>query len=231
MADLITTKATFPKSGGLAVADGAVSVNAGNGLHVNPSTGMVEVPVDTTAGLGYGSNGLEVEVDGSTIDFNSTGQLTALGGGLTPFTIADVGKTGVGSKIGRWTLYNPAYNDGLRRTVAGFVGEDWIYLIGTTLDKESGNITSSVLLNVSYDDPIKLPYINGMLVSRSPTKLTCVPVSYIAASSEASNTLLKATYSRNQALLMLSTYSTQPNWAPDNTLNFYCKLNILITVK
>ena len=81
MADLITTKATFPKSGGLAVADGAVSVNAGNGLHVNPSTGMVEVPVDTTAGLGYGSNGLEVEVDGSTINFNSAGQMTVLGGG------------------------------------------------------------------------------------------------------------------------------------------------------
>lgn len=81
MADLITTKATFPKSGGLAVADGAVSVNAGNGLHVNPSTGMVEVPVDTTAGLRYGSNGLEVEVDGSTIDFNSSGQMTVLGGG------------------------------------------------------------------------------------------------------------------------------------------------------
>ena len=81
MADLIATKATFPKAGGLAVADGAVSVNAGNGLHVNPSTGMVEVPVDTAAGLGYGSNGLEVEVDGSTINFNTSGQLTALGGG------------------------------------------------------------------------------------------------------------------------------------------------------
>ena len=81
MADLITTKAAFPKSGGLAVANGAVSVNAGNGLHVNPTTGMVEVPVDTTAGLGYGSNGLEVEVDDSTIGFNASGQLQALGGG------------------------------------------------------------------------------------------------------------------------------------------------------
>lgn len=57
------------------------TVKIGNGLHVNPSTGMVEVTVDTTAGLGYGSNGLEVEVDGSTIDFNASGQLTALGGG------------------------------------------------------------------------------------------------------------------------------------------------------
>lgn len=207
------------------------TVKIGNGLHVNPSTGMVEVPVDTTAGLGYGSDGLEVEVDGSTIDFNSAGQLTALGGGFTPFTIADVAATGTGSKIGRWTLYNPAYSDGLRRTVAGFVGEDWIYLIGTTLDKNTGNITSSVLVNVSYDDPIRIPYVNGMLVSRYPTKLTCVPVSYVTSSSQASNTLLKATYSSNQALLMLSTYNSPPNYAPDNALNFYCKLNILITLK
>lgn len=57
------------------------TVKIGNGLHVNPSTGTVEVPVDTTAGLGYGSNGLEVEADGSTIGFNASGQLTALGGG------------------------------------------------------------------------------------------------------------------------------------------------------
>lgn len=229
MADLIETKATFPKSGGLAVAGGAVSVNAGNGLRVNPSTGMVEVPVDTTAGLGYGSNGLEVEVDGSTIDFNSTGQLTALGGGVAPFTIVDVGKPGVGSKIGRWTLYNPAYNDGLRRTVAGFVGEDWIYLIGTTLDKDTGNISASALVNVSYDEPPGIPYVNGMIVSSYPVKLECVPVSYTASSSEAKNTLLKATYSTSQGLLMLSTYSSPPNFAPDNTINFYCKLNILIT--
>lgn len=187
------------------------------------------------AGGGSSSYVLPVAADdvlgGSTIDFNASGQLTALGGGLTPFTIADVGKTGVGSKIGRWTLYNPAYNDGLRRTVAGFVGEDWIYLIGTTLDNNIGNITSSVLVNVSYDDPIRIPYVNGMLVSRSPTKLTCVPVSYTASSSEVIDTLLKATYSSNQALLMLSTYNSTPNCAPDNELNFYCKLNILITVK
>lgn len=184
------------------------------------------------SGLAVASDGtLSAKVDDSTIGFNESGQLTALGGGLTPFTIADVGKTGVGSKIGRWTLYNPAYNDGLRRTVAGFVGEDWIYLIGTTLDKETGNITASELVNVSYDDPLRLPYVNGMLVSRSPTKLTCVPVSYTASSSQANTTLLKATYSRNQALLMLSTYNAPSNRAPDNALNSYCKLNILITVK
>ena len=219
-------------------ADANIAVNAHGYMkcdvdkaYVAEQIAGVEVPVDTTAGLGYGSNGLEVAVDGSTIDFNSAGQLTALGGGFTPFTIADVAATGTGSKIGRWTLYNPAYGNGLRRTVAGFVGEDWIYLIGTTLDKSAGNITASELVNVSYDDPIRVPYVNGMLVSRSPTILTCVPVSYVSSSSTAGNTLLEATYSSNQALLMLSTHGAPTNGAPDNELNFYCELNILITVK
>ncbi len=75
----VSTKLSFPKSGGLKTASGAVSVNAGNGLAVNPNTGMVEVPIDTAAGLGYGSNGLEVEVDDSTIGFNESGQLACLG--------------------------------------------------------------------------------------------------------------------------------------------------------
>lgn len=109
MADLITTKAAFPKSGGLAVANGAVSVNAGNGLHVNPTTGMVEVPVDTTAGLGYGSNGLEVEVDGSTIDFNSSGQLTALGGGGGDATTTTVKLSGIATSLGNWSVFGAGY--------------------------------------------------------------------------------------------------------------------------
>ena len=75
MAETVTTNV------GAASKTAFGTVKIGNGLHVNPSTGMVEVPVDTTAGLGYGSNGLEVEVDGSTIDFNASGQLTALGVG------------------------------------------------------------------------------------------------------------------------------------------------------
>lgn len=50
-------------------------LNVGNGLALNPQTGMLEVPIDTTAGLGYGSNGLEVEVDGTTIAHNASGQL------------------------------------------------------------------------------------------------------------------------------------------------------------
>lgn len=126
MADLIATKATFPKSGGLAVADGAVSVNAGNGLHVNPSTGMVEVPVDTTAGLGYGSNGLEVEVDGSTIDFNSTGQLTALGGGggnsLTPFTANN------GTALGNWTISTDNSDNSAILECCGAYCDEYIYI-------------------------------------------------------------------------------------------------------
>lgn len=228
MADLIETKATFPKSGGLAVADGSVSVNAGNGLHVNPSTGKVEVHVDTAAGLGYGSNGLEVEVDGSTIDFNSAGQLTALGGGFTPFIIDDVREIGTGSKIGRWTLYNPKYTSGLRRTAAGFAGEDWIYLIGITLDKTSSNITDSNLVNVFYDTD-KTPYINGMQITE--IEKTCVPLTYTNSTSQAGSTLLKAKYSGYQAGLILRCSGSLTNSAPDDDFRRYCLLNILITVK
>lgn len=229
MADLIKTKATFPKSGGLAVADGAVSVNAGNGLHVNPSTGMVEVPVDTTAGLGYGSNGLEVKVDGSTIDFNSAGQLTALGGGFTPFTIADVAATGTGSKIGRWTLYNTGYSKGLRRTAAGFAGEDWIYLIGITLDTTPDSfISANELVNVFYDTD-KTPYINGMQIPETVT--TCVPLTYADNKSQTSSTLLNARYAGYQAGLILECSGLTPNSVPVADFHRYCLLNILITVK
>lgn len=228
MADLIATKATFPKSGGLAVADGAVSVNAGNGLHVNPSTGMVEVPVDTAAGLGYGGNGLEAEVDGSTIDFNSTGQLTALGGGLTPFIIDNVLETGIGSKIGKWTLYNPRCTSGLRRTAAGFAGDDWIYLIGITLDKTSSNITDSALVNVFYDTD-KTPYINGMQITE--TEKTCVPLTYTASTGQTNSTLLKAKYTGYQAGLILRCTGSLTNSAPEDDFRRYCLLNILITVK
>lgn len=188
------------------------TVKIGNGLNVNPSTGMVEVPVD-----------------GSTIGFNSTGQLTALGGGFTPFTIADVEKTGVGSKIGRWTLYNPAYNQGLRRTVAGFVGEDWIYLIGTTLAKESSNITASELFNVTYDTD-KTPYINGIELS-STTALTCVPITRTQSRSNSTTGLVKAKYSGINAGVILTSSGSMANFEPESDIIFYCLLNILITVK
>ncbi len=70
-----------PKGGILAVdsRDEGIGLtfklNVGNGLALNPRTGMLELPIDTTAGLGYGSNGLEVEVDGTTIAHNASGQL------------------------------------------------------------------------------------------------------------------------------------------------------------
>lgn len=72
---------------------------------------------------------------------------------------------------------------------------------------------------------------NGMLVSESPAQLTCAPVSCTSSSSGAKNTLLKAAYSRNKALLTLSAHSAPTNYEPDNKLNYYCNLNILTTVK
>lgn len=130
MADLIETKATFPKAGGLAVADGAISVNAGNGLHVNPSTGKVEVHVDTAAGLGYGSNGLEVEVDGSTIDFNSTGQLTAFGGGGSGSAVEAAYTTiydGKPAVLGSWNI---AASNNTHADILCLYSDKWLYIAG-----------------------------------------------------------------------------------------------------
>lgn len=132
MADLITTKAAFPKSGGLAVANGAVSVNAGNGLHVNPTTGMVEVPVDTTAGLGYGSNGLEVEVDDSTIGFNASGQLQALGGGggasLQRIDLTSASST---QTVCNWKFSTAANACGYY--IYALMQDKWLYLLGMAM--------------------------------------------------------------------------------------------------
>lgn len=141
MADLIETKATFPKAGGLAVADGAVSVNAGNGLHVNPSTGMVEVPVDTTAGLGYGSNGLEVEVDGSTIDFNSSGALTALGGGSAVEAAKAYVYPGKNETLGKWTI---TYNGNNGASALCLYSDNWLYIGGISATSSSNTVSITV---------------------------------------------------------------------------------------
>lgn len=77
-----TTGLALDPNGGILAVDSrdegiglTFKLNVGNGAALNPRTGMLEVPVDTTAGLGYGSNGIEVEVDGTTIAHNASGQL------------------------------------------------------------------------------------------------------------------------------------------------------------
>lgn len=100
---------TAPITLALSPADGTgnkvtASLKVGNGLFTNPSTGMLEVPIDTTAGLGYGSNGIEVEVDGTTIAHNASGRLhvvdsdaetVTVSGQLAPGTVSALayGKT------------------------------------------------------------------------------------------------------------------------------------------
>lgn len=158
MADLITTKAAFPKSGGLAVANGAVSVNAGNGLHVNPTTGMVEVPVDTTAGLGYGSNGLEVEVDGSTIDFNASGQLQALGGGGGE-TFTAFSNSGSAFMAGNFS-FSPVSSTFDSINLAGYYSDN--YLI---LNNFKGNYSAASGKNLFYIDNATMLTNTGILMS------------------------------------------------------------------
>lgn len=177
MADLITTKATFPKSGGLAVSDGAVSVNAGNGLHVNPSTGMVEVPVNTTAGLGYGSNGLEVEVDGSTVGFNSTGQLTALGGGgeAGVSLVRAVLTSNAEVLIGKWVLSTttPGFQ------VYGLLQNKWLYLLSLQLLSS----LTYICFNVGYSGS-GTTYLNGVNVKDMRERTVAGAMGTISSGSE-----------------------------------------------
>lgn len=60
---------------------------------------MLEVPIDTTAGLGYGSNGLEVEVDGTTIAHNASGQLHAVDAEAENVTISSQPSSGTVSAL------------------------------------------------------------------------------------------------------------------------------------
>lgn len=71
----------------------------GNGLFTNPRTGMLEVPIDTSAGLGYGSNGLEVEVDGTTIAHNASGQLQAVDADAKEVPVSSQPTTGTVSAL------------------------------------------------------------------------------------------------------------------------------------
>lgn len=74
-------------------------LNVGNGAALNPRTGMLEVPVDTTAGLGYGSNGIEVEVDGTTIAHNASGQLHVVDADAENVTVSEQPSSGTVSAL------------------------------------------------------------------------------------------------------------------------------------
>ena len=225
MADLIATKATFPKSGGLAVADGAVSVNAGNGLHVNQTTGMVEVPVDTTAGLGYGSNGLEVEVDDSTIGFNERGQLQTLGGGgnWKPFIIDSVGKLSQGTQLGNFVFYDANANGAV--SVCGFYCDNCVLV--NSLQITGRSRYSKELVNVFNRGLDAKPRVNAHTLTTTP--IIVGVGSYVYSSTESPETSprnapLAASFAGYQAGALLSFISTVSIDGPTSI-----SLNALIT--
>lgn len=209
MADLITTKASFPKTGGLAVANGAVSVNAGNGLHVNSSTGMVEVPIDTAAGLGYGSNGLEVEVDDSTIGFNSSGQLQALGGGgsgLKPFVINDVGKLGTGTALEEYTFYDPVTSGTAQ--VSGLYGDKCVILL--SMNFVNRKTSSNMLINVFQGNAA--PTVNNTELNETYSYILGCLSYYDVSKSTGENTYLSAKYSGYSGGALLYSGINYSNW-------------------
>lgn len=127
------------------------------------------------AGLGYGSNGLEVEVDGSTIGFNSTGQLTALGGGggnsLTPFT------AGNGTALGNWTISTTNNSDSLQ--CCGAYCDDYIYIQSEYINWQK---QSSTVVKITRTDGKKIAFGNVTTDNDTSSPSTGCAVSVIGKS-------------------------------------------------
>lgn len=120
-----------------------------------PSTAGLVKPGD---GLAVASDGtLSAKVDGSTIDFNSAGQLTALGGGGGISYFAGViGVVGTGTKFGNFT----AYSHETKNMHAAFLyGDDWVLLAGLWLPSIAYGATK--LISVFNDAKDVMPQVNG----------------------------------------------------------------------
>ena len=215
--------------------------NASEKIDARIAAAKASAATESTAGLVKPGSGLAVasdgtlsaKVDDSTIGFNESGQLTALGGssGITPFTIPSVLGLGLGSSVGRWTIYNPDYDSyDIRHSVTGFFGEDWIYIAGITLDRTQSNITSVSLINVFYDTN-KTPYVNGIAVTNTDNYVSAIPISYVISANNVSRAVMKLKNAGYNSGVLMTCSTTISNYAPTDSLHLYCALNTLIIVK
>ena len=64
---------------------GGTTYTAGNGIEIS-SAGSISVKCNESKGMTYGTNGIETRVDGTTISYDTSGNLTVIGGGGGSFT-------------------------------------------------------------------------------------------------------------------------------------------------
>lgn len=71
----------------------ATEYTAGNGIEISPSD-VISARVDESKGLTYGTSGIETRVDGTTISYDISGNLTVIGGSsggsFTPLTDEEI---------------------------------------------------------------------------------------------------------------------------------------------
>lgn len=121
-----------------------------------PSTAGLVKPGD---GLAVASDGtLSAKVDGSTIDFNSAGQLTALGGGGggISYFAGVIKPVGMGTKFGNFTAYAHETND---MHAAFLYGDDWVLLAG--LWRPTIVYGATKLISVFNNAKDVMPQVNG----------------------------------------------------------------------
>ena len=130
-----------------------------------PSTAGLVKP---GSGLAVASDGtLSAKVDGSTIDFNASGQLTALGGGGgISYFVGYIGGVGAGTKFGNFT----AYSQETTAMYAAFLyGDDWVLLVGCW--RQQVVYSATKLISVFNNAKDVMPQVNGY--QTTDTKTVC----------------------------------------------------------
>lgn len=68
---------------------GGETYTAGNGIDIS-SSGSISVKCNESKGMTCGTNGIETRVDGTTISYDASGNLTVIGGAFTPLTDEEI---------------------------------------------------------------------------------------------------------------------------------------------
>ena len=158
-----------PLDGG-AVLDAQIGVayNVGGEKAHRPATREQLGEVKPGSGLAVASDGtLSAKVDGSTIDFNASGQLTALGGGGgISYFVGYIGGVGAGTKFGNFT----AYSQETTAMYAAFLyGDDWVLLVGCW--RQQVVYSATKLISVFNNAKDVMPQVNGY--QTTGTKTVC----------------------------------------------------------
>lgn len=131
----------------------------------SPATTLTAGLVKPGSGLAVAPDGtLSAKVDGSTIDFNSSGQLTAAGGGSAVVAANAYVYTSKNETLGKWTI---TYNGNDSASALCLYSDNWLYIGG--ISATNNNRTVSININNADGSNLtvnNIDYVNEGTVCR-----------------------------------------------------------------